>query len=90
MKYERNPKRLSGSERHGGMNWSCIVNFIDVWEDCGGGMNICRDLTIYFFFMVSVLIVVKTTKHFKSIIIIINKNIFSYKEEWHSLNQLLL
>ena len=53
-------------------------------------MNICWDLTKYFFFMVFVLIVVKTTKHSKSIIIIINKNIFSYKEEWHILNQLLL
>ena len=60
-------------------------------EDCGGGMNnICWDLTIYLiFFMVFVLIVVKMTKHSKSIIIIINKNIFSGKEEWHILNQLL-
>ena len=82
---------MLGSERHGGMNWSCIVNFIDVGEDCGGGgMNIiCWDLTIYLFFMVFVLIVVKMTKHSKSIIIIINKNIFSGKEEWHILNQLL-
>ena len=39
--------------------------------------------------MVFVLIVVKMTKHSKSIIIIINKNIFSGKEEWHILNQLL-
>ena len=44
-----------------------------------------------FFLITFVSIVVKATKHSKSIIIIIiiNKNTFSYKEKCHILNQLL-
>ena len=49
------------------------------------------EFTIFFFLITFVSIVVKATKHTKSIIIIIiiNKNTFSYKEKCHILNQLL-
>ena len=47
---------------------------------------------IFNFFMTFVSNVAKMTKHFKSIIIIIiiNKNTFSYKEECHILNQFII